>query len=76
MSVDEIHDVELLRDDLIMGTGIPKGYLLPDQGKLWGVSGQVFVATVQNHLGRKVFTIQSAILENPFSFGKVAFPYD
>lgn len=62
MSVDEIHDVELLRDDLIMGTGIPKGYLLPDQGN-FGVSGQSLLQQ-SKPFGRKVFTIQSAILEN------------
>jgi hypothetical protein len=62
LSVDEIHDVELLRDDLIMGTGIPKGYLLPDQGN-FGVSGQSLLQQ-SKPFGRRIFSIQSAILEN------------
>ena len=61
MDLDAIADIEMLRDDLIMGTDIPKGYLIVDRAS-FGTSGQ---ALLRQHkpFARSVFKIQTVILE-------------
>lgn len=61
VNLDEIGDIELLRDNLIMGTAIPKGYLIVDQGG-WGVSNQSLLQQ-SKPFARACFRIQSEILE-------------
>jgi len=60
MNLDDIADIEMLRDDLIMGTDIPKGYLIVDRGS-FGTSGQ---ALLKQHkpFARAIYKIQSSIL--------------
>lgn len=61
LRIEDIADIELLRDDMIMGTRIPKGYLVVDRSS-FGTSGQ---SLLQQHkpFGRAVYSIQSVILE-------------
>jgi len=61
LNLDQIADVEYLRDELIMGTRVPKGYLIVDKGS-FGTSGQ---ALLRQHkpFSRAVFRIQSTILK-------------
>ena len=61
ISLDDIADVELLRDNIMMGTGIPKGYLITDEGG-WGTSNQSLLQQ-SKPFGRAVYRIQSEILE-------------
>jgi len=61
VNLDEIGDIELLRDNLIMGTSIPKGYLIVDQGG-WGVSNQSLLQQ-SKPFARACFRIQCEILE-------------
>lgn len=61
LSMDDIADVELLRDDLIMGTRVPKGYLIVDQAS-FGTSGQALLQQFKP-FGRAVYSIQSVIME-------------
>ena len=61
VNLDEIADIELLRDNLIMGTSIPKGYLIVDQGG-WGTSNQALLQQ-SKPFARACFRIQSEILE-------------
>lgn len=60
ISLDDIADVELLRDNIMMGTRVPKGYLIVDEG--WGTSNQSLLQQ-SKPFGRAVFWIQSTILE-------------
>ena len=60
LDLDKIADVEYLRDNLIIGLFIPKGYLIVDQGG-WGVSGQSLLQQFKP-FGRKVFSHQSDYL--------------
>jgi len=62
MRIEDIADIQLLRDDFIMGTKIPKGYLIVDQGG-WGSSGQSLLQQ-SKAFGRGVFNIQSAELDS------------
>jgi hypothetical protein len=57
IDVDAISDVEYLRDNLIMGLMIPKGYLIVDEGG-WGTSGQSLLQQ-SKPFGRLVFSDQS-----------------
>lgn len=61
LNLDEIADIELLRDNLIMGTSIPKGYLIVDQGG-WGTSNQSLLQQ-SKPFARACFRIQSEILD-------------
>lgn len=61
MNLDQIADVEMLRDDLIMATDIPKGYLIVDRGA-FGTSSQALLAQ-HKPFARKVYQIQSSILK-------------
>ena len=60
MSLDDIADIELLRDDMIIATRVPKGYLIVDRAS-FGTSGQALLQQFKP-FGRAVYTIQSAIL--------------
>jgi hypothetical protein len=59
---ENINDIELLRDNLIIGTRIPKGYLIVDRGG-WGTSSQSLLQQ-SKPFGRAVYSIQSVILKN------------
>lgn len=61
ISMDDIADVEMLRDDLIMGTRVPKGYLIVDQAS-FGTSGQALLQQFKP-FGRAVYSNQSVIME-------------
>lgn len=64
ISLEDIADVEYLRENLIIGTGIPKGYLLVgNSDSNW--NGQSGASLVQQDkpFGRAVYRIQTAILE-------------
>ena len=71
MNLSDIDDIELLRDDLIMGTRIPKGYLIVDRAS-FGTSGQALLQQFKP-FGRAVYTIQSAILEELVNLVKLQF---
>jgi len=71
MSLDDIADIELLRDDLIMGTRIPKGYLVVDRSS-FGTSGQALLQQFKP-FGRAVYYIQSAILHELANMIKIHF---
>lgn len=60
-NTDQIGDIEMLRDDLIMGTDIPKGYLIVDRGA-FGVSSQSLLAQ-HKPFARKEYDVQQAILK-------------
>lgn len=62
LRLEDIADIELLRDDIIMGTRIPKGYLVVDRSS-FGTSGQSLLHQ-SKPFGRTVFSVQSAILHN------------
>jgi hypothetical protein len=61
LNLDDIADIELLRDELIMATDIPKGYLIVDRSS-FGTSGQ---ALLRQHkpFARAVYKVQSTILK-------------
>lgn len=61
MNIDDISDLEMLRDDLILATRVPKGYLIVDRAS-FGTSGQALLQQFKP-FGRAVFSIQSALLE-------------
>ena len=64
INLGDIADVEYLRDNMLMGTGIPRGYLTVDvNDSTW--SGQSGAALLQQSkpFARAVFRIQSVILE-------------
>lgn len=63
LRIEDIADIELLRDDLVMGTRIPKGYLITSDRGAWGASGQSLLQQ-SKPFGRAVYYIQSAILES------------
>lgn len=71
MNLDDIADIELLRDDIILGTRIPKGYLIVDRGS-WGTSGQALLQQYKP-FGRSVLQIQQAILRELIQMVKIQF---
>jgi hypothetical protein len=71
LRIEDIADIELLRDDLIMGTRIPKGYLVVDRGT-FGTSGQSLLQQFKP-FGRAVYSIQSVILEQLSKLVKMHF---
>lgn len=62
LSIEDIADIELLRENFIMGTKIPKGYLIADRSGGWGTSGQSLLQQ-SKPFGRAVYSVQSAILK-------------
>ena len=71
ISLDDIADVELLRDNIMMGTAIPKGYLITDEGG-WGTSNQSLLQQ-SKPFGRAVYRIQSEELERISSLIRLHF---
>jgi hypothetical protein len=61
LDLDQIADIEYLRDDEIMATSVPKGYLIVDSGG-WGQTGQSLLQQFKP-FGRKVFSDQSDFLK-------------
>lgn len=59
--LDKIADIEYLRDDLIMSTLIPKGYLIVDKAS-FGTSGASLLQQYKP-FGRRVFGRQSIIMK-------------
>lgn len=62
LRIEDIADIELLRENFIMGTKIPKGYLIADRSGGWGTSGQSLLQQ-SKPFGRAVYSVQSAILK-------------
>lgn len=60
MRLEDIADIELLRDEMIVVSRIPKGYLIVDRGG-FGVSGQSLLQQFKP-FGRAVYSVQSAFL--------------
>ena len=69
MDLGDIADIELLRDDMIMATRVPKGYLIVDRGA-FGASGQSLLQQFKP-FGRAVYQIQSAILQEVVQIIKI-----
>lgn len=61
LDLDQIADIEYLRDDEIIATSVPKGYLIVDSGG-WGQTGQSLLQQFKP-FGRKVFADQSDFLK-------------
>lgn len=61
IDLNAIGDLELYQDRVVVASGVPKGYLVPEWGS-FGVSG---ISLTEQHkpFARKVFTLQSAFLE-------------
>lgn len=71
MNLDDIADVEFLRDEIVMTTKVPKGYLIIDrQG--WGASSQALLQQYKP-FGRSVLQIQQAILRELIQMVKIDF---
>jgi hypothetical protein len=60
VNIDSIKDIEVLRDDEIISTRVPKGYLIVDRAN-FGSSGQSLLQQYKP-FGRAVFNIQSIVL--------------
>lgn len=61
IDLNAIGDLEIYQDRVVVASGVPKGYLVPDWGG-WGVSG-ISLTEQFKPFARKVFTLQSAFLE-------------
>lgn len=61
MDLSAIGDLELYQDRVVVSSGVPKGYLVPDWGG-FGVSG-ISLTEQFKPFARKVFTVQSAFLD-------------
>ncbi len=61
IDLNAIGDLEMYQDRVVVASGVPKGYLVPEWGS-FGVSG---ISLMEQHkpFARKVFTLQSAFLE-------------
>lgn len=62
LRIEDIADIELLRENFIIGTKIPKGYLIADRSGSWGTSSQSLLQQ-SKPFGRAVFSCQSSILK-------------
>lgn len=71
IDLSNIADIEMLEDNLIMATQIPKGYLIADKGG-FGLSGQSLLQQ-SKIFGRTVFVIQTAILEQLTNLVRIQF---
>ncbi len=71
MDIGDIADVEMLRDDMILGTRVPKGYLIVDRAS-FGTSGQALLHQFKP-FGRAVFSLQSSILNELIQLVKLQF---
>jgi hypothetical protein len=72
LKLDDIADIELLKDDIIIATRVPKGFLAPDRGGVFGQSGQALLQQYKP-FGRSVLTVQNAILEQLIQMVKLQF---
>lgn len=61
INLNAVEDLKLYQDRVVVSSGVPKGYLVPDWGG-FGVSGVSLVEQFKP-FARKVFSIQSAFLE-------------
>ena len=61
IDVDAIGDIEMYQDRVAVASGIPKGYLVQE----WGGYGNSAISLVEQFkpFSRRVFTVQSAILD-------------
>jgi hypothetical protein len=71
MNIEDINDVEMLRDDMILGTRVPKGYLIVERAS-FGTSGQALLQQFKP-FGRAVYTVQSCILQELIQLVKLQF---
>jgi hypothetical protein len=71
MNLDDIADAELLRDELITSTLVPKGYLITGESN-WGDSGKALLQQ-SKIFAREVFTNQTAILNELTDLVKTQF---
>jgi len=60
IDLGDIADIELIKDELIASTLIPKGYLIASEG--WGESGRALLQQ-SKIFAREVYSLQTAILE-------------
>jgi hypothetical protein len=61
IDISSIGDLEFYQDRVVVASGVPKGYLVPDWGG-YGVSG-ISLTEQFKPFARKVFTLQSAFLD-------------
>ena len=71
VKTENIADIEFLRDDQIIGTRVPKGFLITE-GSSFGTSGQSLLQQYKP-FGRSVYSIQSIILEEIVKLIKMQF---
>ena len=71
VNLDDIADIEMLRDNFIMGTRVPKGYLIVDEGT-WGTSSQSLLQQ-SKPFARAINYIQSEILDRLTFLGRLHF---
>ena len=71
MDLGEIADVELLKDELISSTLVPKGYMITGEST-WGDQGKALLQQ-SKVFAREVFTNQSAILNELTDLVKTQF---
>lgn len=71
MNLEHIADIELLQDNMIMATRVPKGYLVVDRSS-FGTSGQALLQQFKP-FGRAVYYIQSSILREITQMVKLHF---
>lgn len=60
LDLGEIADIELIKEELIASTLVPKGYLIASEG--WGESGKALLQQ-SKIFAREVYSLQTAILE-------------
>ncbi len=73
MNLDDIADIELLREDIMTGMGVPSGYLSTNKnGNLFGATGQALLQQYKP-FGRRVLQIQTAILRELVQMVKMQF---
>jgi len=60
IDLGDIADIELIKDELIASTLIPKGYLIASEG--WGESGRALLQQ-SKIFAREVYSLQTAVLE-------------
>lgn len=71
LALDDIADIEMLKDDLITSTVIPKGYLITGESA-WGDSGKALLQQ-SKMFGREVYTNQTALLSELSNLVKTQF---
>ena len=69
MVLGDIADIEMLRDDEIIATAIPRGYLI-NEGTGWGASGQALLQQYKP-FARAVLQVQTAIIRELIQMVKI-----